>query len=117
MIKVTQLLVALGILAGGGMGAKSYALDVPEAVANHHKMAAGYDQKVQEQDAVINEHRDMKSKYKERLYINDKATPPSRFEAMNKHCDSIIRQATKLRTEYSDFSKWHRMRAGELQGK
>jgi hypothetical protein len=94
----------------------AFADDVADAVANHQKMAAEYQAKAAEQDALIAEHSTMDKKYEERFWMIKKAGKPNNVLEMDKHCTAIVQNATALRNEMLEFAKWHQMRAAELQG-
>ena len=90
--------------------------DVSEAVSQHQTLAAQYEAKASEQDALIAEHSTMDKKYEERFWMIKKAGKPNNVLEMDKHCTAIVQNATGLRNEFLEFAKWHRMRAAELQG-
>lgn len=98
--------------------ARAAAAATAQQVASEHlAKATAYEAQAKTQSALISEHEQEKKEYKNKYYINDKVTPPQRFAAFEKHCDSVIADAAKLRDELSDFAKWHRLQAAELQGK
>ena len=80
-------------------------------------MIVSYEEKAKAQQAIIDEHEQMKQDAKRRWYVNDKLTPPQLLEPMRGHCDAIVKDATKLRDDLRELAKWHRMRAAELEGK
>jgi hypothetical protein len=99
------------------VGVPAYAADdVSEAVKQHETLAAQYEAKAAEQDALIAEHTPMNKKYEERFWMIKKAGKPKNVVDMDKHCTGIVQNATGLRNEFLEFSKWHRMSAAELQG-
>lgn len=91
--------------------------DMTEAVSQHEALAAQYEAKAAEQDAIIAEHSPMKKEYEDRFWMIKKAAKPKNVVDMEKHCNAIIKDATNLKNEFLEFSKWHRMRAAELQGR
>lgn len=94
----------------------TYAIeDALEAAKSHEEAALNYEQKAAAQDTLIAEHQQMKKEYKQRYFINEKVTPISRIQKMEKHCDAIIKDAEELKRDMLDFAKWHRMRAEELR--
>lgn len=98
-------------------GVPAYAADdVSEAVSQHETLAAQYEAKAAEQDALIAEHTPMNKKYEERFWMIKKAGKPKNVLDMDKHCTGIVQNATALRNEFLEFAKWHRMSAAELQG-
>ena len=88
-----------------------------DEVSDHQGLVASYEKKAAEQDAVIAEHEQMKKDYAARFSVPQKGGKLPQIQAMEKHCNAIIEDATKLRDEYRDFAKWHKMRAAELQGR
>ncbi len=93
-----------------GLWAK--AADTNQVVRDHRAKSASYEQKAKEQQIIIDEHQHMKL-----MQTNDPITPQPIIRKQNAHCDAILRDATKLRDDFLDFAKWHRMRAAELEGK
>lgn len=93
-----------------------YAGEVSEVTTDHLAQAAMYEQRAQVQDDLIAEHTKMKEDYIKRYFINEKVSPTSKIKEMEKHCDSIINEASILKAELLQFAEWHRMRAAELQG-
>lgn len=94
-----------------------YAVEETQAVSDHVALAASYEEKAAAQDIVIGEHTKMKQDYKARFFVNEKVSPMNKIQGMVEHCDAIIKDAQKLKSEYLEFAKWHRMRAAELQGR
>ncbi len=111
------VILSLVIMIGFALSHNLYAADQSQVIADHLKMAKYYDGKAAEQDALITEHQQMKTDYKKDYYINEKITPSARLKKMEDHCDAIIKDAQKLKTEFLEFAKWHKMRAAELQEK
>jgi flagellar basal body L-ring protein FlgH len=95
-------------------GVPAYAAD--DTVSQHETLAAQYEAKAAEQDALIAEHSPMNEKYEQRFWMIKKAAKPNNVVEMDKHCNTIVQNATGLRNELLEFAKWHRMRAAELQG-
>lgn len=83
---------------------------------DHLAMAASYEEKAAAQDELIAEHTKMKSDYKDRFFVNEKVTPLDKIHAMEDHCNALIKAAEEEKANLLDFTKWHRMRAAELQG-
>jgi len=85
-----------------------------EKAEQHLAMAAKYEKLAADQQAIIDEHTAMKAGEKKRM-------PPKMAEtatkAMDKHCNALINAAQKEKAALSEFAKWHKMRAAELQGK
>jgi hypothetical protein len=95
------------------------AAEVSDVIADHQATATSYEQKAAQQDALIKEHVEMKKTYAQRYTPGNasKIGVPSKVKQMEKHCNAIVKDATKLRNELLDFAKWHRMRAAELEGR
>ena len=117
MKKLGITILSLTLLIGFAISQNLFAAEPSQVAADHLKMEKYYEDKAAEQDAIIAEHQQMKSEYKQRYFINEKVTPVSRIKEMEKHCDAIIHDAEKLKSDYLESAKWHKMRAIELQGK
>lgn len=117
MRRWNQLVVSAGIFLATMGGVSVHALEKAQVASDHQAMAASYEEKAKAQQGLIDEHTQMKKDYKSKYYINEKLTPARTLDPMNKHCDVIIKDATKLRDELQEFAKWHKMRAAELEGK
>ncbi len=109
-------ILILVIMIGLALSHNLYAAEPAQVAADHLSMAKSYEGKAADQDAIIAEHQQMKTDYKKRFFINEKLTPSARMKEMENHCDAIIQDAQKLKTEFLEFAKWHKMRAAELQG-
>jgi len=113
-IQYAVAVMVMSLLAG----VPAYAADdVSEAVSQHEALAAQYEVKAAEQDAVIAEHSSMKKEYEDQFWKIKKASKPDKVVDMDKHCTAIVQNAMALRNEFLDFAKWHQMRAAELQGR
>lgn len=115
----TSKYVALGLMALAMLSQiPAFAAEVSDVIADHQSTATSYEQKAAQQDALIKEHVEMKKTYAQRYTPSNasKIGVPSKVKEMEKHCNAIVKDATKLRNELLDFAKWHRMRAAELQG-
>ena len=95
---------------------RGYAGEPSQVAADHQALAASYEEKAAVQDALIAEHTKMKQDYKTKFFVNEKVTPMGKVREMEAHCDAIIKDAEKLRSELLDFAHWHKMRAAELKG-
>ncbi len=111
------MVLGLVLLSGFAVTPQLYAAEPSQVAADHLTMVKYYEGKAAEQDAIITEHQQMKSDYKQRYFINEKVTPISRLQKMEQHCNAIIQDAQKLKADYLESAKWHSMRAAELQGK
>ncbi len=94
-----------------------YAGEGSQVASDHLAQAASYEQRAQAQNDLIAEHTKMKEDYIRRYFINEKVSPTSKIKEMEKHCDTIIKDALGLKAEFLEFAKWHRMRAAELAGR
>jgi hypothetical protein len=92
-----------------------YATDTPADAVQHLTEATTYEQKAQEQEALIQKHEQMKKDYPYRFSHNPKYWPKSDLRWMNDHCDAIIQKAEALKAELLEFAKWHRTKATESQ--
>jgi len=110
-------ILSLALLIGFASFQNLNAAELPQVSADHLKMVKYYEGKAAEQDAIITEHQQMKKEYKQRYFINEKVTPVSRLKNMEQHCDAIINDAQKLKADFLESAKWHKMRAAELEGK
>jgi hypothetical protein len=110
------VILSLVVMIGFALSHNLYAAEPSQVAADHLKMAKYYEDKAAEQEAIITEHQQMKTDYKKDYYINEKLTPSAKLKKMEGHCDAIIKDAKKLKTEFLEFAKWHKMRAAELQG-
>jgi hypothetical protein len=117
MKNVSIMILGLAILFSVVVSPIAYAAEPPQVSTDHLAMAKSYEDKAAAQDALIAEHEQMKKDYKSRFFINEKLTPMAKLKKMNDHCDAIIKDAQKLKADFNDFAKWHRLRAAELQGK
>jgi hypothetical protein len=112
----SRILLSTGFILGMMAHAQVYGAEADQVAAEHLAKAASYEEKAKSQDALIAEHQQEKKDYKKKYYINDKVTPPQVLVPVEKHCDTIIKDATKLRDDLLELSKWHQMRAAELKG-
>lgn len=115
-MKAFTLILLSGAFLLSSVSATTYAGEVDQSVTEHLAKTASYEEKAKIQEAVIADHQKQKESYRRRYYINDKVTPHWLFARVEKEHDEIIKKAMRLRDEYLDFAKWHRMRAAELKG-
>lgn len=95
----------------------AFAAEVSDVIRDHKAMAASYQEKAAAQEPLITEHRKMKEEYQRKHIGSPKAMPSSKVTEMQRHCDAIAKSAKQLQNELLDFSKWHEMRAAELEGR
>ena len=116
-MKTIKYAVLTAMIVSLFTGLPAYAADdVSAEVSQHQTLAAQYEAKAAEQDALIAEHSPMNKKYEERFWMIKKAAKPKNVVDMDKHCTAIVQNATALKNEFLEFAKWHRLRAAELQG-
>ncbi len=89
---VTSLVAGLAVFP-------ARAAEVSQVASDHKAMIVSYEEKAKAQQAIIDEHEQMKQDAKRRWYVNDKLTPPQLLEPMRGHCDAIVKDATKLRDD------------------
>jgi len=116
MKTLTIAILSLAIMISFALPLTSYAAEPSQVAADHLSKVKYYEDKAAEQGAIIAEHQKMKADYKKQYYINEKLTPSARMKEMEDYCDAIISSAQKLKTEFLEFAKWHKMRAAELKG-
>ena len=114
---VTVLVAGLLLGVPVARGVETQAIKLPETIQDHQAMATSYEQKAAAYRQEAAYHRAMLEKAAEAERINPKAQVHPRYEAMRKHCEPIIRDAEQLASDMSEFAKWHRMRAAELEGR
>ena len=117
MKKLSIIIYSLVIMIAAAVAQNVYAAEPSQVAADHLAMAKSNEDKAAAQDVLIAEHEQMKMHYKARFFINERTTPMILVMKMEQHCDSIIKDAQKLKADFLDFAKWHRARAAELQGK
>jgi len=94
----------------------SFPVSAQAMTTDHEKMAADYDAKVMQQDALIQEHEKMKKDLPNQIATSSKGDKSPDLKDAEKHCDKIIEHSRALKNEFQEFSKWHRMRAAEAKG-
>lgn len=116
MRTLSIMILGLAMVVAATLSPSVYAAEQSQVIADHLAMAKSYEDKAAAQDALIAEHEQMKKDYKSRFFINGKVTPIGDLKKkMNEHCDAIINDAQKLKADFLDLAKWHRLRAAELQ--
>jgi hypothetical protein len=88
-----------------------------QVIAEHLEQALIYEQKAAEQDVLIADQKQKMVDYKATYRIDEERRSTGRIEAMEKHCEAVIKSAEKLKKEFLDFAAWHRKQAAELQKK
>ena len=88
------------------------AAETNQAATDHGAKAAFYEGKAKAEQSVIDDHRHMLLEQ-----FNEQITPKQIVRRQNAHCEALIRDAEKLREDFLDLARWHRMRAAELEGK
>ncbi len=124
--------IALALLVGSAAGLLSVgsalavepssegpgpAVKVPETASDHLAMAKQYDEKVAAWRKEAAYHHEMAAAYKkERPDFKGGVRNPWTVR-MEKHCAKIATDAEKLAADAEEAARFHRLRAGELQGK
>lgn len=100
------------------LGKMAYAADdINQVISDHLEQALIYEQKAVEQDVLIADQKQKMTDYKATYRIDEERHSTGRIEAMEKHCEAVIKSAEKLKKEFLDFASWHRKQAVELQKK
>ncbi len=90
--------------------------DASVTVGQHQALAAQYEAKANDQNAIIAEHTSMTKEYEKRYgWMSVKGGNKDAGD-MDKHCKAIVQNATGLKNEFLEFANWHRMRAAEVKG-
>ena len=108
MKKSWILFSALTLLAFAGSLAIVQAKEAKKS-KDYTALAAKYDKLAAKQAAIVKEHESM-------LADTDKQNPGSAKHGgnpMDKHCNSIIKDAKKLQSDYQSFADWCRSMAKE----
>ena len=85
-------------------------------LGQHQALAAQYESKADEQNAIIAEHTSMTKEYERRYgWMTAKGGEGKDVADMDKHCKAIVQNATNLKNEFLEFANWHRMRAAEAK--
>lgn len=114
MLKI--VILALFMVTGLASAQTLYGAKPFKSAADHLKLAALYRESANAiEDALILEHRKIKQTYPKRFQVESAFNESRSIQELEKRCDAIINDATKLRDHLLDFSRWHRMRAAELQ--
>lgn len=100
------------------LGRTVYAADhISQVISDHLEQALIYEQKAAEQDVLIADQKQKMVDYKATYRIDEERHSTGRIEAMERHCEAVIKSAEKLKKEFLDFAAWHRKQAAELQKK
>lgn len=90
--------------------------DASVTLGQHQALAAQYEAKADEQNAIIAEHTSMTKEYERRYGWMTVKGGNKDVGDMDKHCKAIVQNATGLKNEFLQFANWHRMRAAETKG-
>ena len=96
------------------------AVKVPDTAEEHLAVADTYRQKAAAFRADAASHRQMLDAYKKQVAVptDQKAALENPWvKKMRTHCEAYIRAAESLASEAETFAEFHRLRAGEAQGK
>jgi hypothetical protein len=119
MRAMRNLLAALVLVGGLTMGGAVLAdeVKVPQTVEDHMALVKKYEESAASYRKEAEEHRAMAAAYKKN-YPKDKTGRPNPWAVkMEKHCMVIAKDADKLAAEATKAAEFHKLRAGELQGK
>lgn len=117
-MKIIQYTAVVAMVMGMLIGTPAFAAgDDSDVITHHQTLAAQYEAKAAEQDALIAEHTSMTKEYDKRWgWMTVKAGKSKDVLDMDKHCVALAQAAQAQKNELLSFAKWHRMRAAELQG-
>jgi organic radical activating enzyme len=107
--------MALLIMISPTVNSSVYGADLSKAIADHTNSAFTYEKRAAELDTVINEHLQMKKEYKKRFYIDEQTTPTPVLQEMEQHCDAIVRDANRLKSNFLALAEWHKLLASDLK--
>ena len=108
---VALTLMSLAIL----MASAVMASETPKTKADCAAIAEKYEKLAADQEAVVQEHKEMKRHY--RLSVANslpKQTREKSVAEMEKHCDAIIATAQKLANEYKAAAEWHKIHGADM---
>lgn len=86
----------------------------PTTKAEHIAIAEKYERNAAAQEAVAEEHTQMLKDYRANAARYPKQVREKRIAAMKKHCTAIIRDSSRLASDYRAMAKWHRIAATDL---
>jgi len=86
----------------------------PKTKADCLAMAEKYEKLAADQEAVVQEHTQMKKDYRQKFFL-PKQEREKALADMDKHCDAIIAAAQKLAEEYKAMAQWHKMHAEHMK--
>lgn len=116
MKKIQKNFVALVVMAIALLTTSVVmASTTPKSKADCLAVAEKYEKLAAEQEAVVQEHKEMKQHY--RLSVANslpKTTREKSISDMEKHCDAIIASAQKLATEYRSMAEWHKIHGTQM---
>ncbi len=120
---VLAVCVAILIPAGPSLAANpspeemGRVVKLPETADDHLALAKSYEEKAATWRQEAAYHREMAAAYK-KSHPDFKGGVRNPYTVtMEKHCAKIATDADKLAEDAEDTAKYHRLRAGELQGK
>lgn len=104
--------LALAVLV---MSVASMALAAaPKTKAECLAMAEKYEKMAADQEAVVQEHTQMKKDYRAKFFL-PKQEREKALADMDTHCDALIAAAQKLADEYKAIAQWHKMHAEHMK--
>ncbi len=109
------LIQALGFLIAACVSVPAFVnAAAPKTKAEHIATAEKYERKAAEQDAIVQEHRQMLKDYRANAARYPKQTRAKRIADMKKHCTAIMRSSKQQATNYRAMAKWHRIAAADM---
>jgi hypothetical protein len=113
-IVATLAFVAFAASANVGLAEEA---KVPTTAAEHEALAKQYRDQAAQNKKLAEEHRAMAASYKHMHPDYKGGVKNPLNEKMQKHCETIAKDADKLAADDEKAAEYHEMRAKELQGK
>jgi len=111
-IQKTAVAIAAAVLMIGVTSIVSAA--APKTKAECLAMAEKYEKMAADQEAVVQEHTQMKKDYRAKFFL-PKQEREKALADMDSHCDALIAAAQKLADEYKAIAQWHKMHAEHMK--
>jgi len=90
---------------------------LPTTAAEHEALAKQYREQAAQYKKVADDHRAMATTAAARAHSASKGGGISTGDKLQKHCETIAKDADKLATDVEKAADYHTLRAKELQGK
>ena len=112
------LLLSTGSVAAVSSVSEAQTAQVPTTVEDHLALAKTYQEKAATYRKEAAYHREMFEAYKAKVPTAGKAPGPNPWVVkMQKHCQTLAKDADKLASDAEKAAEYHTFRARELQGK